>query len=88
MANNYDQGATFVPAECLAPGGAQAAAEILLKLAEILESDERPVEYDDFYEGCLNVEPQSDGSLYISSGDEFFCFASFEYLIESWQNAI
>ena len=78
MANNYDQGATFVPAECLAPGGAQAAAEILLKLAEILESDERPGEYDDFYEGCLNVEPQSDGSLYISSGDEFFCFASFE----------
>ena len=82
MANNYDQGATIVPAECLAPGGAQAAAEILLKLAEILESDERPVEYEDFYPDCLDVEPQSDGSLYISSGDEFFCLASFDYLVE------
>ena len=82
MANNYDQGATIVPAECLAPGGAEAAAGILLELAEILESDERPKEFDDFYEGCLDIEPQSDGSLYISSGDEFFCFASFDYLVE------
>ena len=82
MANNYEQGATFVPNDCLASGGAQAAADILLELAEILESDERPKEYDDFYEDCLDVEPQDDGSLYISSGDEYFCAESFDYLVE------
>ena len=88
MANNYEQGATSVPASCLAAGGAQAAEEILEHLTQILEyvdyfdSDDRPQRFDDFYSGCLDVQAQSDGSLYIASGDEYFCAKSFDYLIE------
>jgi len=82
MANNYEQGATIVPASCLAAGGAQAAEEILGKLAHILDSDDRPEEFDDFYAGSLEVQAQSNGSLYIASGDEYFCAESFDYLIE------
>lgn len=89
MANNYESGAAHVPAECFAPGGAEAAAHINAELQEILEQeleawfqDDRPQEYDDFYTGCLQTEAGSDGSLYIASGDEYFCFSSFEYLID------
>jgi len=84
MANNYDQGATLVPASCLAEGGAQAAEEILEKLSHILcnEDEDRPEDFYDFYADGLEVQAQSDGSLYISSGDEYFCAESFDYLIE------
>ena len=82
MANNYEQGATFVPASCLAAGGAQAAEEILEQLTQILVSEDPPQEFDDFYSGCLEVQAQSDGSLYMASGDEYFCAESFDYLIK------
>ena len=82
MANNYEQGATVVPAECLAEGGARAAEEILEQLQVILDSDECPQDFEDFYQGCFEVQAQSDGSLYISSGDEYFCAQSFDYLVE------
>ena len=82
MANNYAQGATLVPASCFAAGGAQAAEEILEQLTQILDSEDRPQEFDDFYSDCLDVQAQSDGSLYIVSGDEYFCAESFDYLIE------
>lgn len=82
MANNYESGATRVPAECFAPGGAQAAVLINEELQNILEQDDRPEEFDDFCAGCLDLEASDDGSLYLASGDEYFCPMSFEYLIE------
>ena len=82
MANNYESGATHVPAKCFAPGGAEAAVLINSELQDILDQDDRPEGFDDFYAGCLDVEMGGDGSLYISSGDEYFCSLSFEYLIE------
>ena len=82
MANNYESGATHVPADCFAPGGAEAAVLINGELQDILDQDDRPEEFDDFYAGCLDLEMGGDGSLYISSGDEYFCSLSFEYLIE------
>ena len=60
MANNYAQGATLVPASCFAAGGAQAAEEILEQLTQILDSEDRPQEFDDFYSDCLDVQAQSD----------------------------
>ena len=82
MANNYESGATHVPAKCFAQGGAEAAVLIISELENILEQDDRPEEFEDFYPGCLDLEMGGDGSLYISSGDEYFCSLSFEYLIE------
>ncbi len=82
MANNYESGATHVPADCFAPGGAEAAVLINGKLQDILAQDDRPEEFDDYYAGCLDTEMGSDGSLYLSSGDEYFCSQSFEYLVE------
>jgi hypothetical protein len=82
MANNYESGATHVPADCFAPGGAEAAVLINGKLQDILAQDDRPEEFDDYYAGCLDTEMGADGSLYLSSGDEYFCPLSFEYLIE------
>lgn len=82
MANNYESGATLVPANCFAPGGAEAAVLINGELQDILDQDDRPEEFDDFYAGCLDLEMGSDGSLYLSSGDEYFCSQSFEYVIE------
>lgn len=82
MANNYESGATRVPADCFAPGGAEAAVLINGELQDILSQDERPEEFDDFYADCLDLEMGGDGSLYISSGDEYFCSSSFEYLVE------
>jgi hypothetical protein len=81
MANNYESGATRVPAGCFAPGGAEAAVLINGELQDILERDDRPEEFDDYYTGCLDTEMGADGSLYLSSGDEYFCPLSFEYLI-------
>ena len=82
MANNYESGATHVPADCFAPGGAEAAVLINGELQDILDQDDRPEEFDDFYAGNLDLEMGGDGSLYISSGDEAFCYSSFEYVIE------
>lgn len=82
MANNYESGATLVPADCFAPGGAEAAVLINGELQDILERDDRPAEFDDFYAGCLDLEMSADGSLYLASGDEYFCPMSFEHLIE------
>ena len=82
MANNYESGATLVPANCFAPGGVEAAVLINGELQDILSQGDRPEEFDDFYAGCLDLEMGGDGSLYISSGDEYFCPLSFEYLIE------
>jgi len=82
MANNYESGATRVPADCFAPGGAEAAVLINGELQDILDQEDRPTEFDDFYAGCLDLEMGGDGSLYISSGDEYFCWLSFEYLVE------
>jgi hypothetical protein len=82
MANNYESGATHVPAECFAPGGAEAAVLINGELQDVLEQEDRPEEFDDFYAGCLDLEMGGDGSLYLASGDECFCSSSFEHLIE------
>lgn len=82
MANNYEAGATLAPADCFAPGGAEAAVLINGELQDILDQDDRPDEFDDYYAGCLDLEMGGDGSLYISSGDEYLCYNSFEYLIE------
>jgi hypothetical protein len=82
MANNYESGATHVPADCFAPGGAEAAVRIYSDLQDILAQDDRPTEFDDFYADCLDIEMGGDGALYIASGDEYFCPLSFEYLIE------
>lgn len=82
MANNYESGATHVTADCFAPGGAETAVLINGELQDILSQEDRPEEFEDFYSDCLDVEMGSDGSLYISSGDEYFCSPSFEYLIE------
>ena len=81
MANNYHSAANLIPAKCFAPGGAEAAVLINGELQDILGQDSRPEEFDDFCADCLNTEMTSDGSLYISSGGEFFCYPSFEYLI-------
>lgn len=82
MANNYESGATRVPADCFAPGGAAAAVLINGELQDILEQNDRPAAFDDFYAGCLETEMGGDGSLYLASGDEYFCSLSFEYLVE------
>ena len=82
MANNYESGATRVPADCFAPGGAEAAVLINGELQDILDQDDRPEEFDDYYAGCLDTEMGADGCLYLASGDEYFCPMSFEYLIE------
>ena len=82
MANNYESGATFVPAECFAPGGAEAAVLINGELQDILyQDDELPKEFDDFFIDGLKLEMCSDGSLYIASGEELFCFESFQYVV-------
>ena len=81
MANNYESGATRVPANRFAPGGVEAAVLINGELQDILGQDDRPEEFDDYYAGCLDTEMGADGSLYLSSGDEYFCQMSFEYLI-------
>ena len=82
MANNYESGATQVPADCFAPGGAEAAVLIYGELQDILSQDDRPEEFDDFYADCLDLEMGGDGSLFLSSGSEYFCPLSFDYLIE------
>ena len=82
MANNYETGAAHIPADCFAPGGAEAAVLINGDLQCLLTEDERPAELEDFYASGLEVEMGRDGSLYLSSGDEYFCSPSFEYLIE------
>jgi hypothetical protein len=82
MANNYESGATLVPASCFAPGGAEAVVLINGELQDILEQDDRPEEFDDYCAGCLDTEITGDGSLYLAGGDEYFCGLSFEYLIE------
>lgn len=81
MANNYESGATLVPADCFAPGGAEAAVLINSQLQDILDQDDRPDEFDDFYAGCLNLEMSADGSIYLSSGDEYFCYPSLEHVV-------
>jgi hypothetical protein len=81
MANNYETGANLIPAKCFAPGGAEAAVLINGELQDILGQDSRPEDFDDFCADSLNTEMTGDGSLYISSGSEFFCYPSFEYLI-------
>lgn len=82
MASNCESGATRVPADCFAPGGAEAAVLINGELQDILDQDDRPEGFDDFYAGCLDLEMGGDGSLYLSSGYEYFCSQSFEYVIE------
>lgn len=82
MANNYETGAAHIPADCFAPGGAEAAVQINGDLQCLLTEDERPAELEDFYASGLEVEMGRDGSLYLSSGEEYFCSPSFEYLIE------
>ena len=82
MANNYESGATRVPVDCFAPGGAEAAVLINGELQDILAQDNRPDEFDDYCAGCLDTEMGADGSLYLFSGDEYFCPMSFEYLVE------
>lgn len=82
MANTYELGATRIPADCFAPGGAEAAVLINSELQGILERYDRPEEFDDYCAGCLDTEMGADGSLYLSSGDEYFCPMSLEYLIE------
>ena len=81
MANNYESGAALAPAECFAPGGAEAAVLINGELQDILAQDSCPGDFDDFINDCLDIEMSADGSLYIASGSEFFCYPSFEYLI-------
>lgn len=82
MANNYESGATRVPADCFAPGGAEAAVLINGELQDTLNSDDPPAEYDDCFIGGLELEMGGDGSLYVSSGCEYFCLSSFEHLVE------
>ena len=82
MANNYETGAAHIPADCFAPGGAEAAVLINGDLQYLLTEDERPAELEDFYASGLEVEMGRDGSLYLSSGEEYFCSPSLEYLIE------
>jgi hypothetical protein len=82
MANNYESGATLIPAACFAPGGAETAVLINGELQDILEQNDRPTAFDDYYAGCLDTEMTGDGSLYLAGGDEYFCGLSFEYLIE------
>lgn len=78
MANNYSQGATFVPASSLAPGGAQAAEAILRDLYESVFHSED----DDYEYGGLELESTDKGDLFITSGDEYFCLNSFKYVVE------
>jgi hypothetical protein len=81
MANNYESGAALIPAKCFAPGGAEAAVLINGELQDILAQDSCPDDFDEYISDCLDTEMTADGSLYISSGSEFFCYPSFEYLI-------
>ena len=81
MANNYQKGATLVPAAYLAEGAAQEAEEIFKNLQRNLDSGDCPDGFD-FCSGGLEVEAGSDGALYIGSGDESFCSESFAYLVE------
>ena len=81
MANNYQEGATIVPAAYLAEGAAQEAVEIVKNLQRILDSGDCPDGFD-LCSGDLEVEALSDGALYISSGDESFCSESFAHLVE------
>lgn len=80
MANNYESGAALIPAKYFASGGAEAAVLINGELQDTLAQD-FPEGFDDFVAGCFNTEMCGDGSLYISSGSDFFCFSSFEYVI-------
>ena len=82
MASNYEQSATLVPAFCFAEGGAKAAEQIVQQLQETLDSDDCPKDLEDCLIDGIEVEATSDGSLYITSGDDYFCYFSFEYLVE------
>lgn len=74
MANNYSVGATIVPSDCLAPGGAKRMVEIWQSFSE------REDDLADWYYG-LDLEAQSDGSLYLSSDEEWFSDDCFRELV-------
>ena len=76
MANNYSVGATIVPSDCLAPGGAKRMVEIWQSFSE------REDDLADWYYG-LDLEAQSDGSLYLSSDEEWFSHECFEELVNA-----
>ena len=83
MANNYSQGATFVPASSLAPGGAQAACDILQRIHdEYVKEGELEGELQDCEPSSLELEATDKGDLFITSGDEYFCLNSFKYVVE------
>lgn len=67
MANHYEEAATLIDAAGLAENG---AARIQALFEEITER------IDD-YCGGLNVEAQPNGSLYISSADDWFNYDTF-----------
>ena len=76
MANNYSTGATIVPSDCLAPGGAKRMVEIWESFAE------REDDLADWHYG-LYLEAQSDGSLYLASDEEWFSEESFIGLVRA-----
>lgn len=71
MANNYEEAATVVRSDALAPNGAVRIQELFMAIAD--NSDE--------WCGGLDVQAQPDGSLYISSSDDWFAYDAFCELI-------
>lgn len=82
MTSFSETGAALIPAECFAPQGAKTALIIYLELQEQLYQDNPPPEFQDFLVGGLNLEITDNGCVYICSGEDDFCFRSFEYLVE------
>ena len=75
MANNYEEAATIVSAQALAPGAAKRIQEIFLQMEEEgMDTNE--------WTGGLQVEAQPDGALYIASDDEWFSYDTFTTLME------
>jgi hypothetical protein len=83
MANNYIQGASLVPASSLAPGGAQAACDILQHIHdEYVKEGELEGELEYCEPSSLELAATDKGDLYIASGDEYFCLDSFMYVVK------
>jgi len=70
MANHYEDAATLIPAEAMAPGAAKRIQQIFL------EMEEQGMSTQDWSGGLL-VEAQPDDSLYISSADDWFNYDAF-----------